>query len=145
MTIDVTSPLALARFVREQLRGVVATVSSDGHPEAALVELAALDDGTLILDSHESFRKVANIRAGSRVAVVIGLKEQITVQVEGTAHIADAHDARQRLAGAYLEQFPDAKVMRQEMVVIAIRPDWVRVYDASSERATVVEAQWAAE
>lgn len=145
MTIDVSNPLALAIFVREQKRGVVAAISPDGQPEAALVGLASLDDGTLIFDSHESFRKVANIRAASRVAVVVGLNEQVTVQVEGTARIADAHDARQKLAGAYLEQFPDAKVMREEIVVIAIRPDWVRVYDASSDHATVVEAKWAAE
>ncbi|WP_109687724.1 pyridoxamine 5'-phosphate oxidase family protein [Branchiibius hedensis] len=94
MTIDASSPPALARFVRDQRRGVVATVSAAGHPEAALVGLTALDDGTLIFDSHQSFRKVANLQAASTVAVVVGLDGQVSVQVEGTARIAVAPDER---------------------------------------------------
>lgn len=145
MTIDASSPPALARFVRDQRRGVVATVSAAGHPEAALVGLTALDDGTLIFDSHQSFRKVANLQAASTVAVVVGLDGQVSVQVEGTARIAVAPDERRALAGAYLDQFPGAQVMHEEFVVIAVRPKWVRVYDASSDPATVVEARWAEE
>jgi len=57
-------------LVRAQPRGVVATVGPDGAPQAALVDFAVTDDGHLVFDSASDARKIDNIRADARVAVV---------------------------------------------------------------------------
>lgn len=141
MTIDPSAPLSLASFVRQEQHGVVATVSSDSAPEAALVGLAALDDGTLIFDSPAGYRKIRNLAANDRVAVVIGTDGDVSVQVEGTASVAVGEEL-QRLGAAYVAQFPGSRALADGFAVVGIRPSWVRVYDASTTAATVTEASW---
>lgn len=142
MRFDPSDRSALAAFARHERRGVVATVYVDGLPEAALVGLASLDDGTLIFDSPRASRKIENLRHCSRVAVVIGTAGEISVQVEGDATPAIAGDDRVRLGAAYNAQFPGSRALADGFVVVGIRPTWVRVYDATTEPPTVAEASW---
>lgn len=141
MTTDPADPLSLALFVRANRCGVVATVSELEAPEAALVGLAALDDGTLIFDSPVDSRKITNLRTRDRVAVVVGTVGDVTVQIEGTAFVAE-RDERERLGRAYLDEFPGGRALHEDFAVVGIRPNWVRVYDASDERPVIVESQW---
>ncbi|WP_353113885.1 pyridoxamine 5'-phosphate oxidase family protein [Microbacterium sp.] len=141
MAPDPHRPASLAAFVRAEGRGVVATVSPDGAPEAALVGLTARDDGTLIFDSPETFRKIANLRADDRVAVVIGTGGDVSVQVEGTALVVEGEE-RVALAAEYETRFPGSRALTDGFAVVAVRPAWVRVYDASSPAPEVAEARW---
>ncbi|MFC8680668.1 pyridoxamine 5'-phosphate oxidase family protein [Microbacterium ureisolvens] len=141
MNFDPAEPAALARFVRRHGRGVVATVSPSGAPEAALVGIAALDDGTLIFDSHADARKVRNLADDGRVAVVVGTDGDVSAQIEGVAAITAGED-RERYGTAYNAQFPGSRALDPHFAVIAIRPVWVRVYDASAREADIAEASW---
>ncbi len=131
----------VARFIRREKSGVLATVSRAGAPEAAFVSIAAVDDGTLIVDSSVSFRKIENLRSDSRVALVVG-SGSISVQIEGLASLAVEDNERQRLGSEYVAQFPGSRALVDGFAVIGIRPRWVRVYDASVSSPVVTEAHW---
>ncbi|WP_349425628.1 pyridoxamine 5'-phosphate oxidase family protein [Microbacterium sp. LWS13-1.2] len=141
MTFDPRDTAAFAAFVRAQGRAVVATVAPSGVPEAALVGMAALDDGTLIFDASDDSRKIHNLRENGRVAVVAGTDGDVTVQVEGVATIA-SDTSREFHGAAYNEQFAGSRALDQGFAVVVVRPDWVRVYDASARPAVVTEARW---
>ena len=141
VSFDPGDVAAFTAFVRAQGQGVVATVSPSGAPEAALVGLAALDDGTLVFDTHAGSRKAENLRHDHRIAVVVGTVGELSVQIEGFAAIAHgAH--RERYGAAYAAQFPGSHALDPDFAVVAIRPSWVRVYDASVTPARVSEARW---
>ena len=141
MTPDPPDPASIAGFVDAAGCGVVATVSPDGAPEAALVGLASLEDGTLIFNTRETARKVENLRANRRVAVVIGIEGDVSVQVEGDAAIAE-DDGLLLHGQAYQRRFPESRALADGFLVVVVRPDWVRVYDASRSPAVVHEASW---
>ena len=141
MTFDPRDTAAFAAFVRAQGCAVVATVAPSGGPEAALVGMAALDDGTLIFDASDDSRKVHNLRENARVAVVAGTEGDVTVQIEGAATIASGA-SRELHGAAYNEQFPGSRALDPGFAVVVVRPEWVRVYDASVRPAFVSEARW---
>ena len=124
--------IALVAAVRREQRGVLATTSADGSPEAALVGIATLDDGTLIVNAPSSARKVAHLRRQPRVALVVGTGAVRSLQVEGTAEVLDG-DERIRLGSAYDALYPGSRSLADGFVVIAIRPDWIRDYDVQRE------------
>jgi len=127
------TPVAvLVTTVRREQRGVLATTAANGAPEAALVGLAALDDGTLVLNAPASARKTANIRRQPRVALVIGAGPARSLQLEGVAEVLDGDD-RIRFAAAYDVQFPGSRSLAEGFVVIAVRPQWIRDYDVERE------------
>src|SRR5690606_15972297 len=95
MIPDPCSRSSVARFVDGVGGGVVATVASDGSPEAAFVGLAALDDGTLIFNTSASARKVGNVRVRPRVAIVVTDEQEVSVQLEGEARISEGDDREQ--------------------------------------------------
>lgn len=141
MSPDPHDPASIANFVRRQERAIVATVSRSRHPEAALVGIAALDDGRLIFDAPISTRKIDNLRGDEHVAVVVGTTGEVSIQLEGTAFIAEGAD-RQLYGAEYNAQFPGSRALHPEFAVVVIRPNWVRVYDTSTTPAHVREARW---
>jgi general stress protein 26 len=141
MTPDPHDPASIARFIDDIGRGVVATVSPTGSPEAALVGLAALPDGTLIFNTADAARKVENLRERGRVAVVICVDGDVSVQLEGDAAIVEGTE-RLRYGHAYDRRFPGSRALADGFLVVVVRPDWVRVYDAGQRPAVVREAGW---
>lgn len=125
-------------FVRATRLGVVATVDPDGNPEAALVGLAVTDAAELVFDSPTDARKVRNIRNHPRVAVVIGVDDAVSVQVEGPAEILAEAD-RAACGATYLSQFPGSRALDDAFSLVRIRPRWLRCYDARTEPARVAE------
>ncbi|QAY59605.1 pyridoxamine 5'-phosphate oxidase family protein [Microbacterium protaetiae] len=141
MTLDPSDRAAVAAFIRSEARAVVATVTDQGAPEAALVGAAALDDGTLVFDAPAHTRKIANMQGHARVAVVVGLCRDVSLQLEGDAIVTDGAE-RDRLGAAYNAQLPGSRALDAGFAVVAVRPDWVRVYDVSGGAAQVAEAAW---
>jgi general stress protein 26 len=141
VSFDPDDTAAFAAFVREHGRGVVATASASGAPEAALVGIAALDDGALIFDTYADSRKAANLRHDDRVAVVVGTEGDVSVQIEGTATITVGEE-RERHGATYNAQFPGSRALDPDFAVVVVRPEWVRVYDASTRPPVVTEARW---
>jgi len=140
LTSSDLTPSDLGAFVAANPMGVLATVGASGEPEAALVGVVALADGTLLVDALGSSRKVQNIRRAPRVAVVVGLGD-VTFQVEGVARIADGSE-RATLAAAYEAASPGSRALDPQLAIIAVVPGWVRRYDATRRPADVTEAQW---
>ena len=141
MTLDPHDRLSIAAFVRQEGRGVVATVAPQGGPEAALVGLASLDDGTLVFNAARQARKIDNLATNDLVAIVVGVAGEVSVQLEGTAVIAREQE-RERYGDEYERQLPGSRARDPEFAVVVVRPSWVRVYDTSTRPATVLEARW---
>jgi len=141
MTIDPADRAAVVAFIRSEGRGVIATVDALGHPEAALIVIAALDDGTLIFDSPTDSRKVPNLAGNADVAIVIGTTGDISLQLEGSAWTASGAE-RVTYGEAYNAQFPGSRALQDDFSVVAVDVAWLRLYDASSTPGTVLEARW---
>lgn len=131
----------MATFVRSCRLAVVATVDPSQRPEAALVSIAALDDGTLIYDTKLNSRKVENLGLNAGVAVVVGWSDNLCLQIEGVADIAVGHE-RAHYGTEYVRQLPGSRALDDEFAVVTIRPAWVRVYDARKDPPLIEEAHW---
>ncbi|MFB7892078.1 pyridoxamine 5'-phosphate oxidase family protein [Microbacterium sp. NPDC056044] len=140
MAFDPRDVPEFVAFVRAEAQGIVATVSPSGAPEAALVGIAALDDGTLVFDTLVGSRKAENLRHDHRIAVVIGT-DGVSVQIDGFGTIVHG-TLREEYGGAYNAQFPGSRALDPAFAVVVVRPAWVRVYDASADPAHVTEARW---
>lgn len=141
MTIDPDDRAAVAEFVRQRSLAVVATSDEHGRPEAALVGIAALDAGLLIFDALLDSRKVKNLRRNRDVAVVSGLTDGVSIQLEGTATICSGDD-RVKHGAEYEAQHPGSRALDEDFAVITIAVTWVRVYDATTHPAAVSERRW---
>lgn len=127
-------------FVRSAGQGVVATVDVHGDPQAALVGLAVSDAAEVIFDSLTETRKIRNIRAHPRVALVIGSDDSVSVQIEGTADIL-AGAERDKCGQIYVAQFPGARALDDEFSIVRVVPQWLRYYDAREAFALVWEGE----
>lgn len=141
MSIDPQNRAEVAAYVREEGRGIVATVTSEGEPEAALMGITALDDGTLLFNVVPWARKLANLKAQGRVAVVVGTSAHVSVQFEGLAVITEGDEA-DHYAAEFERLMPGSKSRYEGYEVVVVRPEWLRVYDVSHRPPLVVEARW---
>jgi hypothetical protein len=130
-----------AGFVRLAGMGVVATVDAEGNPEAALVDLAATSAGEVIFDSAVAARKVGNIAANPRVALVVGWSDGVSVQVEGLADTLTGTE-RAEYGRIYTESFPGSRALLDEFAIVRVRPRWLRYYDARPGSFLVAEGSW---
>ena len=141
MSLDPTNHSEIAAFVREEGRAVVATVAPNCEPEAALVGITALDDGTLIFNVLPWARKLANLEVNGRVAVVVGAAGPVSVQLEGPAVITEGTEA-ELYAAEFERLMPGSKSRYEGYEVVVVRPEWLRVYDVSHRPPLVIEADW---
>jgi PPOX class probable F420-dependent enzyme len=125
---------ALVQFVRARGLAVLATVSADGHPQAAVVGVAATDDGDIVFDTIRTSRKFVNLTRQPRVAMAIGCDwaDEQTVQLEGTAGEVPQDDPA---VAAYYQQFPTGRQRAAwpGIVYVLVRPDWGRYSDYRPE------------
>lgn len=130
----------LISFIRNRGLAVLATSNADGHPQAALVGVAATDAAEIVFDTVTSSRKYANLTRDGRVALVIGWDEEQTVQLEGVAHEI-THPTLDAAVVAYYEQYPDGRdrAMWSEIVYIRVTPTWARYSDYRLDSPQVVE------
>ena len=132
----------LVAYVRAKGDGVVATATPEGAPEAAYVAIAATDSGELVFDARPNSRKIANIRANPRVAVVIDGRDETTLQCEGAADIPSGLD-RDRCIAAYAIAFPEfaESVASDRVAVVRVTLEWARYGDYGSKPATIEEVE----
>jgi PPOX class probable F420-dependent enzyme len=122
--------MELVEFVRARGLGVLATRGSDGSPQAALVGIAATDQGELVFDCLRGSRKYANIERHPSVALVVGWDDEVTVQIEGRGEVVSGVELGRCLA-AYFEQYPDGRERARspEIAHIRVTPRWLRYSD----------------
>lgn len=131
---------SVVAFIRTHGDGVLSTLGPDGSPQSAYLTLTVTDRGELVLDAREASRKVANLRQDSRVAVVVGGADGVTLQAEGLADFP-AGDEWQRCADAYQEAFPRfaSSLHDPAIVVVRVRIVWARLSDFRSPTAVLRE------
>ena len=134
------TPEDIFTFVRAHELAIVATVSDNNSPEAALMGIAVTPDARIVFDTVKGSRKYANLRHENRVALVVGWEHEITVQLEGCAEEPDGVDL-QRCKEAYFAVFPDGREREAwpEIAYIAVRVTWMRYSDYNRGGAGVIE------
>ena len=131
-------------FLRRHRLAVQSTVSPDGWPQAAVVGIVVSDDLEIFFDTLTTTRKLRNLRASPRMAMVIGWDEE-TVQLEGIADEPSGADL-ERLLALYLQAFPDGKERQAwpGITYVRIRPRWLRYSDFRGAEPVIVELEGAA-
>jgi pyridoxine/pyridoxamine 5'-phosphate oxidase len=107
---------------------VLATVSEGIRPEAALVGFAVTPELEIVFDTVRSSRKYSNLCACPRVALVIGWKNETSIQYEGMASELGA-GAGAEYKEAYYAVFPDGRQRATEwegLTHFVVRPSWIR-------------------
>ncbi len=130
----------ILNFIKRHDIGVLATITPDGMPEAAVIEFAETDDLELIFDTFMTYRKYANIKNNQNVAFVIGWDENITVQYEGMAQELFGEELA-KYKQIYFTKNPDAKKWQQfeEIVYFKIIPKWIRYRDGNTDPMDISE------
>jgi putative heme iron utilization protein len=101
---------AARKLIREARSGALATVSSDGHPYASLVNVATLPDGSPLLLLSRLAVHTRNLLAHPRVSLMLDERKEgdplegARVSLMGTVAPTEAADARRR----YLARQPEA-------------------------------------
>lgn len=115
------------QFLKSATFGAIATVSRDGSPEAALVNIAATEDLELIFETIQTTRKCINLRRNPRVAIVAWRGDE-TLQCEGMADEPDEH-ARAPLLESYFARQPEAlgHCGWPGLTYFRVRPHWIRL------------------
>ncbi len=138
MTEQTHSLDSIVAFARANPLGVVATVAPDGAPEAALIDLITLDNGTVTFLAHRAARKLVNLATEGRVAVVIGTGGPVTIQIEGHARVVEGEE-REVWAKRTTDVQPGSPVDREDFALIVISPVWLRYYDGSTRPPAIEE------
>jgi hypothetical protein len=123
----------LLTFIRQHRYAVESTIGHSGGPQAALVGFVVNDTLEFFFDAFGSTRKVANLRADPRIALVIGgttAGDERTVQVEGIVD-EPTGEALEAFQKRYFAELPDGK-RRAKLPGIQyfrVRPRWIRYSD----------------
>jgi general stress protein 26 len=115
------------RFMDGERLAVLATVSENGQPEAALMGFAVTPGLEIVFDTVKSSRKYPNLKKNPRVAWVIGCTTEVTVQYEGVAEeLSGAQLAEYKKT--YFAKFPDGPEREKwpGITYFVVRPKWVR-------------------
>lgn len=130
----------LLAFARRHRFAAVATASSSGEPQVAIVRFVATDAFEVLFDTTDATRKAANLRLNARIAVAIGWDENQTIQIEGLADEPVGQDL-QRLRDTYSNTYPDYFRTRQavrDLTYFRVRPTWVRYSDFRQNPADII-------
>jgi general stress protein 26 len=133
----------LLAFIREHRLAVQCSASPNDTPQAAVVGFAATDRLEIVFDTLSSTRKVRNLRANPRVALVIGglaAGDERTLQLEGTADEPEGAEL-ERLKRAYYDVFPDGpdRANWTGLIYVRVRPTWIRYSDYNRDPPEIVE------
>ncbi len=123
----------LLAYIRRQRLGVIATMSSDGRPESAVVGVAVTDELEVVFDTLGTSRKAKNLRRDGRASLVIGWDDEQTVQYEGIADEPTGAELA-RLKKAYFATFSDGPGRESwpGITYFRVRPTWIRYSDFRS-------------
>ncbi len=127
-------------ILRQHRLAVLATLADGPRPEAALVGFAATPDLEIVFDTVRTSRKYSNLIANPRVALVIGWKNETTIQYEGIASELGAAEGAD-LKEAYYAVYPDGRQRAAEWPNIThfvVRPSWIR-YSNFNDPAVIEE------
>ena len=128
-------------FIKNEKLAVLATVTIDGKPEAAVMAFSEKDNFELIFQTPNDSRKYANLKKNPNVAVAYGwdLEKNITVQYEGVAKEAqggeinecrEIHSRKSQISAEYAN-IPENKYFK-------VIPKWIRYWDFKTDEKFVL-------
>lgn len=118
----------------------MATTTTTGQPQAALVGYAVTDALELVFDTSQHSRKLTNLTLQPRVAVVVGREDEATVQYEGIADRPKGGELT-RCKRCYFDAYPAGRERERDpdIVYVRISPLWARFSDYSHDPPEIVE------
>ncbi len=118
------------RFMERESLGVLATTTSFGQPQAALMGFVVTPELEIVFDTVRSSRKYPNLKENPRVALVMGCTTEVTVQYEGEAEELEG-EALAKYKAIYFQKFTDGPARENwaGMTYFVVRPKWVRYCD----------------
>lgn len=130
----------LLAFIRPIEHVVLATVTPEGRPQAAVVGVVVTDELELFFDTSNLSRKCHNLRARPEIAFVIGWDDAQTVQYEGIADEPKG-EALARLKQLYFARFKDGVAREQwpDITWFRVRPRWARYSDFRGTAPVIFE------
>jgi len=125
----------LRNFIAAHKIAVIATVTGNALPEAAVIGIGVTKDLEIICSSFITSRKYKNLKANPSVALVIGWDKGKTVQYEGVAEEFDVDSAEEDPIRTILAGAPSVGkyINREHKVFYRIKPKWIRYSDLSIE------------
>lgn len=136
-------PEGLLDFLRLHRLAVQASVSARGVPQAAVVGIGVTNRFEIVFDTLASTRKVKNLRANPKIALVIGgllPGDERSVQYEGIADVPEGAELA-RVLPAYYASHPGGRTRarRPGVIYIRVRPTWLRYCDYNQNPPVIVE------
>lgn len=131
-------------IIRRHQLAVLATTSADLQPEAAVVGIAVTPELEIVFDTVRSSRKYRNLHAHPKVAIVIGMKNEVTTQFEGIAIELGDGPRDEAYREAYYAVFPDGRERTatwEGLVHFVVRPAWIR-YSNYNEPVMIEELKF---
>jgi pyridoxine/pyridoxamine 5'-phosphate oxidase len=124
----------LYEFISQHKLGVLATVTGDALPEAAVVGIAVTNNLEIICSTYDESRKHQNILKNPDVALVIGWEHGKTVQYEGVATVLSKEESQEHFRTTFANVPTIAKHLTQNFeVMYKITPKWIRYSDFSRD------------
>jgi len=114
-------------FLKASELGAISTVSEDGAPEAAVINLAVNHDLELIFETIQTTRKCVNLRRDPRAAIVVWRGDE-TLQYGGIADEPDRYTL-EPLLETYFAAQPGAlnHCGWPGLTYFRVRPRWIRL------------------
>lgn len=115
-------------FLRRHRLAVLATLTDGLRPQAALVGFAVTPDLEIVFDTVRTSRKYSNLIANPQVALVIGWKNETSIQYEGVASELRAGEG-EIYKEVYYAVFPDGRQRAADwagLTHFVVRPSWMR-------------------
>jgi uncharacterized pyridoxamine 5'-phosphate oxidase family protein len=130
-------------FLKKERLAVLATVTEDGQPQAALMGMAVTSELEIVFDTVKDSRKYANLQNNPRVCWVLGCTTEITVQYEGLAgELAGEELAKYKKT--YFAAFPEgpSRESWSGITYFVVRPTWLRFCDYNPESRRIEEQKF---
>lgn len=127
-------------FLRSHPWAVQASVNSAHAPQAAVIGFALTPEREIVFDTERTSRKAQNLRANSRIALVVGWDDAQTAQIEGT--VDEPTGAKlERIKAVYFDRFPDGveRAKTENIAFFCVTIDWVRYSDFRTVPPLLVE------
>jgi len=148
-SLDPETRATITRIIEGCVFGDLATISADGRrprvrPVCAFLE----DDLTILVPSHTSTRKVAEVAANPEVEICFVDREHWQVRVEGVAEIVSDATVKKRLIETTLSPklwrgfFPDGE-RDARFILYRIRPrsfEWMKEWELRYRRVELTPA-----
>jgi general stress protein 26 len=131
------------QFMKSERLAVLATVSEEGRPEAALMGYAVTPQLEIIFDTVKTSRKYPNLKKNPQVAWVIGCATEVTVQYEGVAKELEDEELA-KFKKTYFAAFPEgpARESWPGITYFVVRPKWVRYCDYALVKRRIEEMKF---